>query len=148
MINVEQAIGDFRTIGKKGVIVRLLEYSYRLAINSNSLRPTVGGFMVLNYHSTRKTGKEGLIEAVKKAQTVTSDFIQRMVYDSNNGHILFNYSLSSSKDVNISMKVNEGDIGYSGFLCTYHTKPTWRSCFEEDPETPAWADGGLTPHEL
>ncbi len=148
MIGVEEAVGDFRTVGKKGVIMRLLEFSYSIDLTNEPLKRTTAGFMVLNYHSSRKAGSQGFIDAIKTAEAVTRDIIQRMIYDSLDGHILFRHSLTSSDDLNVGMAINKGDIGYSGFLCTYTAIPAWRDCFEEDAETPAWVDGGLTPHEL
>lgn len=139
LISVEEAFGDFRTIGKKGVIVRLLEFGFGLTIGSNTLRPMTGGFMILNYHSARLTGKEGFYEAIKQAEKVTDDIIHKMVHDSRNGHPLFGYSFNTAQNNNITMKLNSGDYAYSGFVCVFTITPSWEICFTDNPMSKAWA---------
>lgn len=148
LISVEEAFGDFRTIGKKGVVLRLLEFSYSFQENGMPLKYTTGGFLILKNHSSREDGATGFNAAMITTETVTDDIIQKMIADSQNNHPLFKYSLNTADKINVQMAINKGDIGYSGFICTFTIAPYWRACLAEDPETPAWTDGGVTPHIL
>lgn len=133
LIAVEEAFGSFRSKFKGDLAMRLLEYSYHPKSDESTVLETMGAFQILHKHSGRESGKEGFIAAMIKAQEVVQNLIHRMVYDSQNGHILFDYSLNKPSDIHVTTLLNAGDINWSGFTCSFVIKPIWDVCLSDEP---------------
>lgn len=148
MIDVEEALGDFRTIGQeKGFIMRGIFYTYNIAQNADTLKFCNGGFIIAHYHSNRLKGQNDFFEAMRKSEKVVDEIIEKMIADSINDHPLFYQSLNTPQSFSVSPKVYTGDTGYSGYICTFHFNNHWRNCIDS-PHAPEWGDDGLTPHNL
>jgi len=150
VIDVEEALGDLRTNGKaNSFIFRLINYTYQIGDNftGNAQKFINGGFIIAHYHSNRKDGQDGFFDAMLKSEKVTDEIIEKMIADSNAGHPFLNYSLNTAEGISVQPKIATGDVGYSGYLCTFHISNYWRNCITH-ADAPDWIDGGQTPFEL
>ena len=155
IIDVEEALGDLRTSAKeKDFIMRLLMYTYELNDNytEDINKYMHGGFIIAKHHSHRKDGKNGFYEAMRLSEKVVDEIIDKMIGDSRNGHPLFYYSLNTAQNIQVAPLRHAGDIGFSGWLCTFRIASWFPHCLAKgitDAEhVPAWTDGGITPYEL
>jgi len=146
LIGIEEALADYRTKGQpKGYVFRLFFYTtVELRTDERVLQ---GGFQILKYHSTRKDGKEGIIQAMNDSERIGYEIIAKIITDSINGHPLFGgYADNPSQlDLNVSPQLYAGDTGYSGWTFTFNFANA--ICTNStSPDAPNWADDGLTPY--
>lgn len=133
LISVDEAFGVFRTGTNPESIFRLIEYSYGFTDDDQPLRIVNGGFQVLCRHSYREEGKDGFVTAMKRAQKITDHAVHKVIFDSNDGHILFDYSLNRANEFQVTQLINGGDSGWSGFNVGFTIRPTWEVCLTDDP---------------
>lgn len=122
-IMYEEAFSDFRTAGiEKGFFVRLMLPTITFSKHQNNAHKHYQcGLMVGKYYSLREDVKRGKVEAWADAERVADDFVARMVYDSRNGHELFNYSIDSISDLKLSGDYLDfqGDGSYAAVLYVF-----------------------------
>lgn len=150
VITVDDAFGDFRDrVKEKGFIFRLINYTYRISDkhSADAMKIVEGAFFIAKYHSERSGGAAAQKLAMTESERIVDEIIEKMIADSNAGHPLFYYSLNTAQNINVTPKINTGDGGYSGWICSFSFANHWRNCLSH-PDAPAWTDGGATPHEL
>lgn len=143
VISVEEALGDFRTAGKeKGYAFRLLEPIYFIGDNGNApIRKTAQcGFIIAKYHGVRTGSADAYMTAMDDAESVSNDFVSKMIADSQNGHPLFFYSLDSRQNINVTPTTRRADGTYSGWIITFQISINFDDCPSAN-----WLDDGLTP---
>lgn len=148
LISVDEAMGDFRGgVPTKGLILRLIEYSYSVGDGgrTNMEKTIQGGFLVAQHYSNRATGTEGYKSAMTIAERVTDELIEKIIADSIAGHPLFNYSLDSRQNFQVNPLPRSGDGSYAGYMVLFEFSNFFRVCPTHD-DAPAWADGGATPY--
>lgn len=147
MMSIEEAVGDFRTtIKEKGFIMRGIHYTYSISDkNADAMKQLTCGFVIAKYHSSRTGGKEAFQQVLVDTEKVVDEIVEKMIADSKNGHPLFYYSLNTAQNVSVIPKVSAGEVGYSGWLCTFRIANHWRNCIKHT-DAPQWADDGKTPY--
>lgn len=131
-ISTDEAEGVLRTQAKEQAsIFRLLDPTWVLTQEKGYGEMICeGGFIVATFASSRTEGKEALLSARQKSETIAKDFAIHMIADSRNSHPLFQNSIDSLDDMKwaASPMLNTGDGAYDGVICTF----TWRMPFNED----------------
>ncbi len=104
VVAYEEAFGDFRTAGKeKDFFVRFIMPTMDWKNNgNNAFKHYQCGLMVGKYYSARENPKTAKVAAWSAAEAVADDFIARMVYDSRDGHALFNSTIDLIENANLS----------------------------------------------
>lgn len=143
IIDVEEALGDFRTgVKEKGRIMRLLSPTMLPTQNGGQYTNEIqGGFIVAQYY--QKGNKPSFITAMDETETICSDIIEKMISDSADGHPLFYSEFDIPSVTSMQPRGITGDGSYAGWLVLFTMEPFWKACI--DPTTVAWTDGGRTP---
>ena len=148
MMDIEDSFGDLRVKAKeKSFIFRLINYTYNVGlVGAENIKHCTGGWVMLHYFGNRQATEDQYYEALNKAEKANDDFIERIINDSQLGHPLWYNSYSKDMNINVQPIRFSGDGSY----CGYRTIISWNNYFRvclNDPEAPAWADGGQTPFE-
>lgn len=149
-INIEEAMlsGLRSGLAPGQTVLKVLQYTYNIhRPGTDMLKKVRGGFMVAQYFSPRNSTPAKFIEALTTAERITDELIEKMLADSQNGHPLFNYSLDSDQDIQVTTAPMKPEGNYIAKICTFYFERFWRNCITH-PDAPAWLDGGLTPFEL
>jgi hypothetical protein len=148
-IDVEEALGDFRTGAKeKSFIFRLINYTFQVGDDGadETKKIFTGGFIVARYFDQRNTGESDFYTAVESSEKIVDELIEKMVSDSRAGHPLFYHTLDARQNINVQPALQFAP-GYAGWLVTFTFSNPIRICLT-DEAAPAWSDGGQTPFEL
>lgn len=148
VIDVEESFADFKTgVKEKDYIMRLFNYTYRLGKESGQyMKMLEGGFLIAKHISTRHSTPAQIIAARAAAEKVCDDIIQRMLQDSEAGHILFNYSLNDGDTISVTPTGLLGDGSYIGWRVIFSFENFFTNCPENNVISTAF--GGLTPNDL
>lgn len=149
MIDIEEAFGDFRNKAKsKSYIMRGINYTYEVGQRQHEHNKYIqGGFLVAKFVSPRGDSSENYYTAMRDAERVTDEIIEKIIADSQNGHPLFEHSLDSNQDFSVAPMRYYGDGSYAGWRCIFSFHNFFRSCIDH-ADAPAWADNGTTPFNL
>lgn len=144
IIDIED-LGEFRTkIKTKDIVFRLINYMNKLGQNTTGqeYKALQGGFLIIDFFSPRSAGSSGLQAALDRAETVTDQFIERMVLDSRNGHSLFSHSLDSAQNFTVETAIGlHSDGSYAGWLVLFDWEYFFPVC---DDNRAGWLDGAIT----
>lgn len=104
VIAYDEALGDFKTGAKeKAYFVRFILPTMKWANQGNNAHKHYEcGLMVGKFYSTREDAKTEKITAWADAERVADDFIARMVYDSREGHALFNSTIDLVENAHLT----------------------------------------------
>ena len=128
-ISMIEAMGDFRSgMRGKDYAFRLINYTVGLNDNyaSNALKNHEGGFILTCYH--KKSDYEDFLSTLENCERIALEFIERMVYDSKNGHELFYHSLNTIQGINLSFTEYANDLTYSGVIVTFPFSNFFENC--------------------
>jgi hypothetical protein len=148
VISSEEAVGDFRAGAKgKSFIVRLiLPGGTAGGDESNAYVDLRGGFVIARYHSDRKDGKSAQLDALAESYRIGTEFLARMMSDSNAGVPLFGFSAGTLEAMSpgVQPRLLVGDALYSGWIFTFRWSRSFVGCLGS-PAAPEWTDGGVHP---
>ena len=120
VIAYDEALGDFKTGAKeKGYFVRFILPTMKWTNNgNNAFKRYECGIMVGKHYSTREDAKTEKVAAWSAAERVADDLIARMVYDSRDGHALFNSTIDLVENTNLSGDFldAQGDGSYAAVM--------------------------------
>lgn len=140
MIHIEEALGDFRSgVKVSGLIFRLINYTFEVKDNytADQMRWKQGGFIVASSHG--KGDSPAQMEALGKSERIAMDFIERMIYDSQEGHPLFYFTLNTAKGISIQPFMYTGDATYSGWMAIFDFGDHVPNCINREGG-PIWLD--------
>lgn len=149
VVSLEEALGEFRSdLARDQIIMRISNYSYTVNDNTadDAQKMCQAAILILQGHSSRSEDPADYYRAMERTEKVTDELIEKMIADSRNGHPLFNYSINTVANVNVSPRENYGD-GKCGWLLVFRFNNHFRNCVQSE-DAPAWTDGGLTPKDL
>jgi hypothetical protein len=145
VIDIED-LGEFRTkIKTKDLVFRLINYMHKLGQNTTGqeYKQLQGGFLIMDYYSSRKDGEAGIRAALDRAEAVVDQYIERMILDSRNGYTLFHHSIDSQQNFTIeSVLGNHSDGSYAGWLVLFDFEYYFPVCADNRA---GWLDGATTP---
>ena len=120
VIAYEEAFGDFRTAAKeKSYFVRFILPTMQFQRNgNNAYKRYQVGLMVGKFYSIREDLKTAKVTAWANAEKVADDIITRMIYDSREGHALFNSTIDLIENTNLSgdFMDAQGDGSYAAVM--------------------------------
>ena len=150
VIDIEQGmlVGLRSGVKPDAFMMRLFHYTYRIGLISGEMRKIIqGGFMLAKQFSVREDDAAEYRVALREAERVTDEIIEKMLADSQAGHPLFYYSLDRDQDITVITSPKASGTSYAAKICTFSFSQHWRNCIDS-PDAPAWLDDGLTPHDL
>ena len=131
VIAYEEAFGDFRTAAtEKGYFVRLIMPTMGWSKkDDNAWKEYQCGLLFGKSYSSRESAKTAKIQAWDAAERIADDFVARMVYDSRDGHSLFNSTIDQVANMELSGDYMDaaGDGAYAAVMIVFNFK-TFR-CF-------------------
>lgn len=150
VIDIEQGmlVGLRSGVKPDAFMMRLFHYTYRIhRPGAEMLKIIQGGFMLAKQFSVREDDAAEYQLALREAERVTDEVIEKMLADSQAGHPLFYRSLDSDQDITVVSSPKHSGTSYAAKICTFTFSQHWRNCIDSS-DAPAWLDGGLTPFDL
>lgn len=151
VVDLDEGLDQQRTqVQVGGYLLQLFHYSYRVGQSSGTgeaVKIIQGGFKLAAHYEPREDGQDGYQEALRNAERVTDEIIEKMFSDSLNGHPLFYYSLNLNQDMNVTTEPRFVNGSYAAKVCIFSYSNHFRNCITDDA-APAWVDGGVTPKVL
>jgi len=148
--DLENTFGALRSGAKeKDFLVRFVLPTLTMKrYDNNAWKVYQTGLLVLKYHGKRDIEDADVITAMKAAEQVADEFVERMVSDSRNGYALFGNALDNVDNLHLTGEfvTFQLDSTYSGVLIMFDL-PVFRKIISTDTvdcDAVAWADGGLT----
>lgn len=124
VIAYEEAFGDFRTAAsEKGYFMRFILPTLKWDGHQNNAHKKYQiGLMVGKWYSTREDVKTVKIDCWSDSEKVLDDIIARMVYDSREGHAVFNHSADSVDALDLSGDYmdHQGDGSYAAVMYLFN----------------------------
>ncbi|PHN06948.1 hypothetical protein [Flavilitoribacter nigricans] len=150
-VDIDEGLDQQRTQVKiGGYLLQLFHYTYRIGQSSSTgeVRKFIqGGFKIARHYEPRADGQDGYNEALRDAERVTDEVLEKMFADSINGHPLFYWSLNVDQDISVTTEPRYSNGSYAAKVCIFSFSQHWRNCITHD-DAPAWLDGGETPNDL
>ncbi len=120
VVAYDEAFGDFKTGAKeKSYFVRFILPTMKWENKDNNAHKRYQcGFIVGKYYSTKEDLKTVKVTAWAEAERSADDFVARMVYDSREGHALFNSTIDLVENAQLQgdfMDV-QGDGSYAAVM--------------------------------
>ena len=148
--DLENTFGALRSGAKeKDFLVRFVLPTLTMKrYDNNAWKVYQTGLLVLKHHGKREIEDADVIAAMKAAEQVADEFVERMVSDSRNGYALFGNALDNVDNLHLTGEfvTFQLDSTYSGVLIMFDL-PVFRKMISTDTadcDAVAWADGGLT----
>lgn len=148
--DLDGAFGALRSgVKEKDFLVRFVLPTMTIRrYDNNAWKVYQCGMVVLKYHGKRETEDADVTAAMKAAEKVADEFVERMVCDSRNGYPLFGRGIDDVSNMNVTSEFISfsQDGTYSGVLVMFDL-PTFRKLVSYDTAdcaAVAWLDDGLT----
>lgn len=151
VVDIDEGLDQQRTqVQIGGYLLQLFHYTYRISQpgGSGETRKFIeGGFKLAKHYEPREDGQDGYHDALRDAERVTDELIEKMFSDSLNGHPLFYNSLNTDQDISVTTEPRYSNGSYAAKVCIFSFSNHFRNCVTHD-DAPAWVDGGVTPKIL